>query len=492
MKKLLVLLLVITLMTGVLPAASLAAAKQMRDGVPVWTQETVTQYALDFIHGNDMERLYSYYDLQIRRYMPMDTFQAMLTEIEWMTGVFVEFGTYSEFEEPEQKTKTHVLHLCMEKQDLDLYFTHKNKEDDWEVMAVEFVPSAKQELSTDPNMLVADDSGDADSSTSSLPAGATEISVTVGADPYLLQGILTLPAGASATAQVPGVVLVQGSGPSDMDESIGQTKLFRDIAAVFASRGIATLRYDKRTYTSGASMTAEEIANITVEEETIQDAISAGKVLRENECINQDCVVVLGHSMGAMLAPRIASEADGVFTAMILVAGTPKSLLDIILTQNEDALEKLESDQLATAQQAVDELETQIKALKKIKKADEAKQMTIAGVNGYYFWEMMQHDPIKLIKKLRLPTYIVQGNADFQISLENGIEAYEDELNSAKYNYIDYKLFRKLNHLLMLYDGPADSKGTIAEYDTPNTLEKLAGRNLADWVLALVTPDDEE
>ena len=83
---------------------------------------TVTQYALDFIHGNDMERLYGYYDLQIRRYMPMDTYQAMLTEIEWMTGEFIEFGTYSEFEEPEQQTKTHVLHLCMEKQDLDLYF----------------------------------------------------------------------------------------------------------------------------------------------------------------------------------------------------------------------------------------------------------------------------------------------------------------------------------------------------------------------------------
>jgi hypothetical protein len=43
----------------------------------------------------------------------MDTFTGMLTEIEWMTGGFVAFGSYDSFEEPEQKTKTHVLHLCM-------------------------------------------------------------------------------------------------------------------------------------------------------------------------------------------------------------------------------------------------------------------------------------------------------------------------------------------------------------------------------------------
>ncbi len=486
MKRFLSLMVALVLMVSLLPmSAALAKAKQMRDGVPVWTEETVKQYALDFIHANNLERLFSYYDLQIRRYMPMETYQAMLTELEWMTGAFTGFGIYTSFEEPELKLKTHVLHLCMEKQDLDLYFTHKNKEDDWEVMAVEFVPAEEQtpidteSETAEEQMISADKSNQ-----------YTETAVQVGEAPYLLDGILTLPYGAGASAKVPGVVLVQGSGPSDKDETIGQTKLFADIAALFAKKGIATLRYDKRTYTYGAQMTAEN-PYITVEEETIQDAISAGKLLAANPAIDAKQVVLLGHSMGAMLAPRIATEADGVFHAMVLIAGTPKSLLDIILAQNSDALAMLPEDQQADAKAQVKAFAEQVKALKAVKSADAAKAITIAGVNGYYFWEMMQVDTVRQIRKLRLPTYIVQGNDDFQISLENGVEAYEDQL-TANVAFVDYHVFRKLNHLLMIFHGPAEAVDTVAEYDTPATLDTVAGRNLADWILALWQTDDEE
>lgn len=115
-----------------------AYADQMEEGVPVWTEETVRQYLLDYIEGSSMDRLWGYFDLQIRRYMPMETYTAMLSDLEFLTGDFVELGAYSCFEEPEFQTKTHVVHMIMEKQDLDVYFTHKNQEDDWEIMALEF------------------------------------------------------------------------------------------------------------------------------------------------------------------------------------------------------------------------------------------------------------------------------------------------------------------------------------------------------------------
>lgn len=479
--------LLLVLLTCAVPLTGLAAkGKAMNDGVPVWSESTVKQYALDFIHGNDMRRLYGFYDLQVRRYMPLDTYSAMLTELEWMTGAFDGFGTYTAFEETELKTKTHVLHICMQKQDLDLYFTHKNLADDWEVMAVEFVPAAKQE--------VVDAESDAEATASeeaAQRANYTEIAVQVGTEPYLLDGVVTLPAGASTANPVPGVVLVQGSGPLDKDSAIGQTKLFADIADLFAKKGIATLRYDKRTYTYGETMTAEEIQALTVQEETIQDAIAAGKVLGSTEGVDAARLVLLGHSMGAMLAPRIADGADGAYKAMILIAGSPKSLLDISLAQNYDLLDTLSGDARTAAEAQVAAYAAEIVALKKVKKADDARSLTVGGLNGYYFWEMMQFDLPKLIKKLRLPTYIVQGNADFQVSLENGIEAYEDGIES-KYSFVDYHIFRKLNHLLMTYSGPGLNKGTLAEYDTPATLDTVAGRNLADWILALGLVDDEE
>lgn len=485
MKKLLAVILTVFLASACVPGASFAATSQMRDGVPEWTETTVKQYAMDFINGNDLETLYSYYDLQIRRYMPFLTFSGMMTEIEWMTGGFITFGTYETYEETDQETRTHVLHLCMEKQDLDLYFTHKNKENDWEVMAVEFVPSAKQEADTSAEAVAAAGADDSDLS------DYTEINVQVGEEPYLLNGIITLPYNASLLHKVPGVVLVQGEGELDMDNTIGQTKLFADIADLFAKRGIATIRFDKRTYTYGDTLTQEDWDNLTVEEETIQDAISAGKLLAANSAIDTARLVVLGHGLGASITPRIASESDGLFTAMILLAGSPLDTLQLQITQQETALETLEGDALVTAQADVDELETQYKALKKIRKAEKAREVTVNGRNGYYYLEMMQVDECQLIRKLKLPTFILQGNMDFEVSLEDGIQEYKDDIKTVS-NLFEYQMFRNLNHLMMIYEGPADAKGTMAEYDTPEKLDTQAGHYMADWILGQYIVDDEE
>lgn len=476
MKKYFALMLVVILLLTGIPVSTLAAAKQMRDGVPVWTEETVKEYAMDFINGVDIDRLYGYYDLQIRRYMPMDTYTGMLTEIAWMTGSFVAFGTYESFEEPEQLTKTHVLHLCMEKQDLDLYFTHKDKEDDWEVMAVEFVPGEKQAV--DPAAQAS-----AQEAVAKAQYSYVEVNVQVGEAPYLLAGILTLPEDASAEDKVPAVVLVHDAGALDMDETVGQTTLFADIAHIFARMGIATLRYDKRTYTYPEIVTDD----LTVEEDTVQDAISAGNILAGYEQVNTDCIVLLGHGIGASLSPRIMYEANGLFSAMVLIAGSPDSPLEILLARQQAALESLSGDELTAAQEQVDVLSDQINTLKKAKKADDVKDITVNGRNGYYYWEMMQTDAAKLIKRMKKPIYIVQGNEDFETPLDNGINAFIDEVG---YAYgVDYKMFRNLNHMMMIYDGPSENAKTVAEYDTPETLDQQAGLYLADWVLSLI---DEE
>ena len=227
------------------PVASLAAAKQMNDGVPVWDEKTVKEYARDYIAGQDLERLRGYYDLQIRRYMPMSTYGAMLAEIHWMTGDFIQFGTYSSFAEPERRTKTHVLHLCMEKRDLDMYFVHKDKPDDWEIMALEFIPAEKQAISGDP------DAGEGEEALRENAPAYTRIPVTLGEGTDALEGILTLPQGATADQPVPGCVLVQDQGLWDMDGTLGQTKFLEDMADAFAQKGIATLRYHNRAYAAG-------------------------------------------------------------------------------------------------------------------------------------------------------------------------------------------------------------------------------------------------
>ena len=94
MKRILAYALCIALMLGCLPGVSMAKSKQMEDGVPVWTEETVRQYALDYIAGTEMSRLWNYYDLQIRRYMPQQAFENFLIDLEFLTGDFQKLGSY--------------------------------------------------------------------------------------------------------------------------------------------------------------------------------------------------------------------------------------------------------------------------------------------------------------------------------------------------------------------------------------------------------------
>ena len=152
---------------------------------------------------------------------------------------------------------------------------------------------------------------------------------------YPLNGLLTLPVDRSEP--VPAVVLVHGSGPSNMDEKVMKLTPFKDLAEGLVKYGIASLRYDKRTFVYArvyARKTAKEC--VTVKEETIDDAVLAVQMLKKDARIDPDRIFVVGHSMGAMLAPRIDAEGADV-KGLVLMAGTPYRLEDIVLRQFRQA-----------------------------------------------------------------------------------------------------------------------------------------------------------
>lgn len=461
MKRLIALLLAAVLALGCCQTAFAAKKKnpQMNDDVPVWDEDTVRQYALDYVQGTSMSRLWGYYDLQIRRYMPLETYESLLVNLEWMTGEFVGLGTYRSFEEPDLQLKTHVLHLCMEKQDLDMYFTHKNKEDDWEVMALEFVPAEKQNYYDESNMLVDEE----------FTQKYTETPVTIGDSQAPLKGVLTMPDTASADQPVPACVLLQDEGGLDMDSTLGQTRFFADLADAFANMGIATIRFDTRVYTYPDSVFE------TMMDEMGNDALDAIRQLSQDSRISG--IVLLAHGISAKFAPRIAAESDGAVQAMILLGGAPQTLLDLDYNRYKSTIDEAD---LKTVQNAVRKMD-------RMKEAD-ARKLTLFGHNGYYYWDLAQNDPIKLLKKLKLPTYIVQGRNDPIVSDEKGRQAYIDELGLNS-TFADFKAYRGLNHILM-NDLSTNDQG-VPEYQFATTLDRLAGRNLAQWILALYSETEE-
>ena len=456
MKRIIALLLTFTLLMSLLPGVSLAKGKKMQSGVPVWDEETVRQYALDYVEGTSMSRLWNYYDLQIRRYMPIESYEAILTNLEWMTGEFIGLGTYRSFEEPDLQLKTHVLHLCMEKQDLDMYFTHKNEPDDWEIMALEFVPADKQTpISEDDEDMLVD----------ATKVEYTEENIQIGNAPYLLDAVITWPEGASEADPVPACVLVHDFGAMDKDHTLGQTHLFKDIAELFAGMGIATIRYDKRT------CAYPDYDPESLWDEVIEDAIAAGTLMSGDARVDSTRVVMLGVGLGAMIGPRVGLQAEGVFTALLLVNGSLDTVLEHDFQAYQSTLSTLSSDE-------AEEIRTHVAKLPRMKE-NKAREITLMGHNGYYYWDDLQYKAINLIKKLKMPIRVICGKKD----PVGEADSYVDKIGTNAYRYISYQSFRGLNHLLM-NDLSVDENG-VPQYPLATTLNKQAGRAMAQWILSL-------
>ncbi len=289
-----------------------------------------------------------------------------------------------------------------------------------------------------------------------------EEDVSIG-DPAL-PGTLTYPTDHPYSPfPLPAVVLLHGSGPNNRDEAIGQTALFRDLAQFLSVQGMAVLRYDKRTFVYGSTYTAEDLIAFTVEEESIRDTIAAAELLRADPRIDPDRIYLIGHSLGATIAPRIVQEHPGLFAGIVMLSGTPKTLGEIVLSQNQAIVDSLPALTKAIGQMQMNGLRQEWKALLN-STAEEAKKKMIFGQPGYYFWEMAQYDTASILQSLSLPVLIINGGRDFQVVDADGIEAW-NALNLPENVQIIYH--PELNHLLMAPDAPEQARGTVAEYDTP-------------------------
>jgi len=142
------------------------------------------------------------------------------------------------------------------------------------------------------------------------------VDLKVGTDPYLLGATLTIPTG---PGRFPAAVLIHGSGPQDRDETVGANRVFRDLAEGLSSKGVAVLRYDKRTKVYGAKMGS----STSIDDEVILDALAALRQLAARPEVDPKRVFVIGHSLGALLAPEIGVRSGNV--AGVVALAPPRS-----------------------------------------------------------------------------------------------------------------------------------------------------------------------
>ena len=291
---------------------------------------------------------------------------------------------------------------------------------------------------------------------------------------FPLNGILTLPDGADGP--VPAAILVHGSGSTNMDEKIYANRPFRDIAEGLAARGVAAIRYDKRSFAHGRKLV--KIPGFTVYNETIEDVLLAAALLRADERVDKDRVFMIGHSMGGMLAPRIEVQG-GDFAGLIILAGTPRRLEDVLFEQLGEFIKEHKGLLRSIAKKQDTRLR---KKLSNIYETDDetAKSIkTMGGTTVYYFKDLGQPEVSEFLAKTQKPILVMHGEKDAQVRTDLDFEKYK-ELLSGRDN-ASFKLYPDLNHLFIT-SAYGDLKNLKKEYKIPGKVAEYVIDDIAAFI----------
>jgi dienelactone hydrolase len=308
-----------------------------------------------------------------------------------------------------------------------------------------------------------------------------EVEVTVGSGDWALPGTLSMPAeggGALPAARagaLPALVLVHGSGPQDRDETIGPNRPFRDLAWGLASQGIAVLRYEKRTKAHAGQITPEMVARITVQEEVIDDALSAVRLLRQTPGIDPGRIYVLGHSLGATLAPRIGQQ-DPAIAGLIVMAGLTRPLEDTILDQYTHLYSL--SGAMTDGQKAeLEELKAKVARVKDANLSDEipAKDLPL-DIHPAYWLDLRGYQPAEVAKSLAMRILVLQAGRDYQVTTEGDFPAWQKALGEK--SNATLKLYPKMSHLFIAGEGPSTPQAYLVE----GHVDEQVIRDIAGWI----------
>ncbi len=303
-----------------------------------------------------------------------------------------------------------------------------------------------------------------------IPERFQEIPVEVGTGAWALPGLLTKPVGSGT---FPAVVLVHGSGPNDRDETVGECKPFRDLAWGLSSRGIAVLRYDKRTLTHRAQIMAQPVG-FTVKEETVNDAVYAVTLLTKTPGIDPARIWVLGHSLGGMLIPRIA-RIDPRISGFIILAGATRPLEDMMIEQMKYVI-SLQASPTPEMTGMVASAAMEAQRIKALKPEDRnSSYPSILGALPCYWLDLKGYEPAPAMKEIGKPTLILHGGRDYQVT-EADLANWKTALSGRR--DVRVVVYPQLNHLFVKGDGPSDPN----EYRIPGNVAEPVIKDISEFV----------
>lgn len=412
--------------------------------------QTVAELSESFLKKiirNHFDSCQSYFDTSVVDEINPEVLQNIWERIPQFVG---EYKSYEDIRTEKSDTLDVVFIRCIfEKTKLDMKFAYNSHK---KIVGVFFVPPKSKTAYNLPDYYEV--------------SKQYENKLTVKTGTFEMPGILCMP---NNVQNPPVVILLAGSGPNDKDETIGPNKPLKDIAVGLASNGIASFRYDKRSKVYGTKLDANKTG---LYEEVVEDALSAIKQLRANASTKESKIIILGHSLGAMCAPWVASKSKDV-NAVIMMAGPGRPLEDIA----DEQMEYLLSDKFSAEKVKEKMIEYKkhtdlVRDPKKLKKA-EANELPF-GAPKYYWQSVKKYDVINTAKKLKQPIFVMQGERDYQVKMTD-FNILKKELADPKNKFTSYP---GLNHLFQKGDQPSKPD----EYNEPGNADEKVIKDIAGFV----------
>ncbi len=294
-----------------------------------------------------------------------------------------------------------------------------------------------------------------------VPSSLIESDIEVVTGSYRMPGKLVLPEG---EASVPLVIFVSGSGPNDMDSTIGPNKPLRDIAYGLAEEGIGSIRFTKRTAIYGKVI--GECATIDVE--YIQDVVSAYDLARSIERVDRQRIFLLGHSLGGNLIPMISQRLPAT-VGYIIAAGSVTPVEELMLLQYRHLLGK-DGEISTDEKQILEKIENGVNAIGALTSESEYTSAELLGVPAVYWLSLKGYEPLEVAKGIEERLLILQGEKDYQVPMSE-FSQWKEALPKAQ--FITYP---ELNHLFMKSNDTFDSNEYIDAQEVDiQVIEDIAG-----------------
>lgn len=264
------------------------------------------------------------------------------------------------------------------------------------------------------------------------------------------------------------VIFVHGSGPHDRDETIGENKPFKDIAEYLLNNGIASYRYDKRTYSSPEAFTEKS----TVEEETINDAVNAALYFKNSSDYKGYEIVILGHSQGAYMMPKIAEKAQ--VSKYVFMAGNARPLQDLLVEQYE-YLHTMDPAKVTV--EAVQEIKKQAAFLNssQFNLHSPSSELPL-GQSAAYWKYLKDYNQLNEVKKIKAPMFFAQGGRDYQVT-EKDFNLWKETLKNDK--TVVFKFYPALSHLFIEGSGKPSPK----DYEIKGKVDEQFLKDITDFIL---------